>query len=53
MRLIVLTALLTTALTVSAGPKKRNSLPTWGDVREAAIDTLLEDLQPAKMIREI
>ena len=53
MRSIVLTALLATALTVSADPKKRHSFPTWGDVREVALDTLLEDLQPAKMIREI
>ena len=53
MRSIVLTALLATALTVSADPKERHNFPTWGDVRETVFDTLFEDLQPAKMIQEI
>ena len=44
MRTIVLAAVLATAITVSAGPKERHSFPTWDDVREVALDTLLEDI---------
>ena len=46
MRAIVLltTALTVLTSTVVADHVKRNELPTWGEIREAALDTLLEDL---------